>query len=274
MKTGYDTTSVAITACSSVMGVIIPPSIMMVVWEARCPYLSVGFFWLCRARPDRHLHDGYCSHLCQGSQLPDLSTASPQGVPSGPRKIRFRLSNSGHYRQCDRGGLFTPTEASVVAVIYSAILGAIVYRTIAPKEFPGVLYNSARLVAISLFVSEPLPLLVCSPIFVSCACGLHLWIWHQYATTGFLIALSFRHCVAYRCHPRDYNSRHDPSPFAESVGMHPIHFAIIGVISLAFGLVTLPTAFAFSFLAHRERAAPKALKDVATLLLPCSSSSD
>ena len=30
------------------------------------------------------------------------------------------------------------------------------------------------------------------------------------------------------------------APLAESVGMHPIHFAIIGVISIAYGLVTPP----------------------------------
>jgi TRAP-type C4-dicarboxylate transport system permease large subunit len=30
------------------------------------------------------------------------------------------------------------------------------------------------------------------------------------------------------------------APMAQSVGMHPIHFAIIGVISIAYGLVTPP----------------------------------
>ena len=32
------------------------------------------------------------------------------------------------------------------------------------------------------------------------------------------------------------------APLAESVGMQPVHFAIIGVISISFGLVTPPTA--------------------------------
>ena len=29
-------------------------------------------------------------------------------------------------------------------------------------------------------------------------------------------------------------------PLAESVGMHPVHFAIVGIVSLAFGLITPP----------------------------------
>ncbi len=43
-KQGYDTSfSVAITACSSVMGVIIPPSIMMIVWEGSCRFRLADF---------------------------------------------------------------------------------------------------------------------------------------------------------------------------------------------------------------------------------------
>ena len=58
-------------------------------------------------------------------------------------------------------------------------------------------------------------------------------------------------------------------PLAESVGMHPIHFAIIGVISLAFGLVTPPYGLCLLISCSiGEIAVSKALKDVATLLLP------
>jgi TRAP-type C4-dicarboxylate transport system permease large subunit len=49
------------------------------------------------------------------------------------------------------GGLFTPTEASVVAVTYALFLGAVVYRTVGLRELPKVLYESARFAAISLF---------------------------------------------------------------------------------------------------------------------------
>ena len=49
------------------------------------------------------------------------------------------------------GGLFTPTEASVVAVLYAMLLGGIIYRSISFKELRHTLYDSARFAAIALF---------------------------------------------------------------------------------------------------------------------------
>src|SRR5690606_7935151 len=49
------------------------------------------------------------------------------------------------------GGFFTPTEASVVAVLYSLVLGAIVYRSVKLHELPRILYDSGRFAALSLF---------------------------------------------------------------------------------------------------------------------------
>ena len=48
-------------------------------------------------------------------------------------------------------GFFTPTEASVIAVLYSLILGLVIYHTITIGDIPKVLYDSARFAAISLF---------------------------------------------------------------------------------------------------------------------------
>jgi TRAP-type C4-dicarboxylate transport system permease large subunit len=59
------------------------------------------------------------------------------------------------------------------------------------------------------------------------------------------------------------------APLAASVGMHPVHFAIIGVISVAFGLVTPPyglcllIASALGGITVRQ-----AMRDVLVLLLP------
>jgi hypothetical protein len=59
------------------------------------------------------------------------------------------------------------------------------------------------------------------------------------------------------------------APLADSVGMHPIHFAIIGVMSIAFGLVTPPyglcllIACALGKVTIRE-----VIKDVLVLLMP------
>jgi TRAP-type C4-dicarboxylate transport system permease large subunit len=59
------------------------------------------------------------------------------------------------------------------------------------------------------------------------------------------------------------------APLAASVGMHPVHFAIIGVISVAFGLVTPPyglcllIASSLGGITMRE-----AMRDTTILLMP------
>ena len=42
------------------------------------------------------------------------------------------------------GGLFTPTEASAIAVLYSLALGALIYKTVGLDRIPRVFYDSAR----------------------------------------------------------------------------------------------------------------------------------
>jgi TRAP-type C4-dicarboxylate transport system permease large subunit len=55
----------------------------------------------------------------------------------------------------------------------------------------------------------------------------------------------------------------------EAVGMHPIHFAIIGVISLAFGLVTPPYGLCLLIACSvGEIKLVDALRDVAIILVP------
>jgi TRAP-type C4-dicarboxylate transport system permease large subunit len=58
-------------------------------------------------------------------------------------------------------------------------------------------------------------------------------------------------------------------PVTQSVGMHPIHFAIIGVMSLAFGLVTPPYGLCLLIAASIGKIRMvDALRDVAIILLP------
>jgi len=58
-------------------------------------------------------------------------------------------------------------------------------------------------------------------------------------------------------------------PLAEHVHMHPVHFAIIGVVSLAFGLVTPPYGLCLLIsCAIGEIEVADCIKDVAIILVP------
>ena len=275
-KQGYDTEfSVAITACSSVMGVIIPPSIMMVVWGGLMS-VSIGGLFLAGVVPGALIAIfmmGTVLLYAKARNYPIYQRASLNEFLQALGKSVFALVTPAIIVGGIVGGLFTPTEASVVAVIYSAILGGIVYRTIGPKEFPGVLYNSARLAAISLFCIGTasafgwlLAYFRVPQALVDFISGYGTSI----ATTGFLIALSFLVIGMFiDAIPAIIILGTILLPLANSVGMHPIHFAIIGVISLAFGLVTPPYGLCLLISCSiGEIAVSKVLKDVATLLLP------
>lgn len=50
-------------------------------------------------------------------------------------------------------GLFTPTEAAAIAVVYVAVLGVLVYRTLPVRELPEILISTARISGTILFIA-------------------------------------------------------------------------------------------------------------------------
>jgi tripartite ATP-independent transporter DctM subunit len=275
-KQGYDTSfSVAITACSSVMGVIIPPSILMIVWGGLMS-VSIGGLFLAGVVPGFLMAVFMMSTVLIYAKLrnyPIYQRASMKEFSQALGKAVFALVTPAIIVGGIVFGFFTPTEASVVAVVYSAILGGFIYRKIGLKEFPNVLYESARLAAISLFC-----------IGTASAFGFLLAYYKipeslvaflaDYGTgivaTGFLVAIAFLVIGMFiDAIPAIIILGTILLPVANKVGMHPIHFAIIGVISLAFGLVTPPYGLCLLISCSLGKIkVVDALKDVAIILVP------
>lgn len=275
-KQGYDSSfSVAITACSSVMGVIIPPSIMMIVWGGLMS-VSIGGLFLAGVLPGLAI-----AMLMMGTVL---VYAKSRGYPVYARASRGELLRAASEAILALvtpaiivggivGGLFTPTEASAVAVIYSAILGGMIYRTIKPREFPKVFYESARFASISLFcigTASAFGWLLAYFRIPQALVDTMAAIGAGPLATGFMIASAFLVVGMFiDAIPAIIVLGTVLLPLAESVGMHPIHFAMIGVIALAFGLVTPPYGLCLLIsCALGEIKMVDALKDVAIVLGP------
>ena len=275
-RQGYDPSfSVAITACSSVMGVIIPPSIMMIVWGGLMS-VSIGGLFMAGIVP------GIAIALFMLSTV--LVYAKRRNYPIYERASRrefLRALGSASLALVTPaiivggivGGFFTPTEASVIAVVYSAVLGGVIYRSIKPAQFPRVFYESARFAAISLFcigTASAFGWLLAyyrvpqALVDVMAAWGTGL------IATGFLIAASFLFVGMFiDAIPAIIILGTVLVPLANNVGMHPIHFAIIGVISLAFGLVTPPYGLCLLISCSLgEIRVVDSLKDVGIILIP------
>ncbi|OSP56007.1 TRAP transporter large permease [Pseudoruegeria sp. SK021] len=275
-KEGYDSSfAVAITACSSVMGVIIPPSILMVVWGGLMS-VSIGGLFLAGILP---------GVLIAGSQMLTVYIyAKRRGYPVHVRSTLIGLLTATLSASLALmtpliivggivGGFFTPTEASVVAVLYSLILGVVVYRSVTLRALPGILYDSARFSAITLFcIGTASAFGWCLAYFKIPAAlvaqieALGLGI----TGTGIMCALAFLLIGMFiDAIPAIIILGTVLYPVTVHVGMHPIHFAIIGVMSLAFGLVTPPYGLCLLIAASIGKIRlVDAMRDVIVILLP------
>ncbi|MGA0341238.1 MAG: TRAP transporter large permease [bacterium] len=275
-KQGFSTSfSVAITACSSVMGVIIPPSIMMVVWGGLMS-VSIGGLFLAGVVPGVLIAASQMLAVyiyaksnnyetTQRSNLKELFVALIQAIPPLMTPV---IIVGGIV-----GGIFTPTEASAVAVVYSLLLGVIGYRTLNLSKVVKAFYEAGRFSAVSLFC-----------VGTASAFG---WLLAYYkvplaiveflkpfgvgpVSTGLIIAGSFLFIGMFiDAIPAIIILGTVLLPLAQYAGIHDIHFAIIGVVSLAFGLVSPPYGLCLMIsCAIGEIKIIDALRDVFLILIP------
>lgn len=130
-------------------------------------------------------------------------------------------------------------------MLWSAFVGLFVYRSLTFRQVPAVLYDTARLASISLFCIGTASAFGWLLAYYRIPRAVVAWLAPfatDVTTAGFLMAFIFLviGCFIDDAIPAIIIVAPLLEPLARSVGMHPIHFAIIGVVSMAFGLVTPP----------------------------------
>ncbi len=141
-------------------------------------------------------------------------------------------------------GWFTATESAAAAVIYAAALSLIVYRQMGRKELWHALLETGRLSAIALFCVGTASvfgwLLAYFQIPKALLANVTEWGMGPIGV-GFFIVFVF---LVVGCFldaiPAIIIVGTTLLPLSQSVGMHPVSFAIISITALAFGLVTPP----------------------------------
>jgi C4-dicarboxylate transporter DctM subunit len=181
VKQGYSAPfSVAVTAVSSVIGVIIPPSILMVLY-AVATELSVGKMLLAGAVPGLTLGI---------SQMIVITWyAHKKNYPTGNGFQLKRVFSTGKTAILPMmvviiivggiyGGIFTPTEAAVIAVLYTFFLGFFVYRNLTFGDLKNLFIEAGIVGASGVFIltttyvfawiitSENVPRMIIDSIFV------------------------------------------------------------------------------------------------------------
>ena len=275
-KEGYDDSfSVAITAVSAVLAVIIPPSILMIVWGGILT-VSIGALFLAGIIP------GLLIGLVQMATV--HAYAKARGYPTYPRASWIELFKAmvvsvpalmtpfiivgGKIF-----GWFTATESACIAVLYAGVLSIFAYREVNLAGVYQALLDTGKFSAIILFCVGTASmfgwLLAYYQIPQALLAGVQSWGMGPIAT-GFFIALVF---LVVGCFldaiPAIIIVGTILQPLANAAGLDPVHFAMIGIVSLAFGLVTPP--YGLCLLIACSVAGIRvtdALKDVGIMLMP------
>jgi tripartite ATP-independent transporter DctM subunit len=276
VKEGYDLSfSVAVTAVSAVMAVIVPPSILMIVWGGIIS-TSIGALFIAGILP------GVLLCLVQMATVhayatirkypkypraswPELGKASLISIPALMTPV---IIIGGKVF-----GWFTATESACIAVLYSLILSLLVFREMGAKDMYLAFLDTGRLAGVALFCVGTASafgwLLAFYQIPKALLSEAVTWEMGQIGV-GFFIAGVF---LVVGCFldaiPAIIIVGTILEPLAKSVAMHPVHFALIGIVSLAFGLITPPYGLCLMIsCAIGNVRMTKVLKDVAIMLVP------
>jgi len=248
-KAGYDRSyAAALTASTAIVGPIIPPSIIMIIYALQDESVSVGTLFAAGILPGILIAVAMCLvnyHVSkkrnykgdgQTPPLREILITTWKAIPA----ILLPVVILGGMR----AGWFTPTEASVVAVFYALVCGKFVYRTLEWKMLPDILSRSALLSASVLIIIglsasfawvltiEGIPQQMAEWLI-----GMNLSPWM------FLIIVNvFLLLFGIFIEPLPGVMVLAPilAPVAIKLGVDPVHFAMIVIFNLTLGMITPP----------------------------------
>lgn len=248
-KAGYDRAyAAALTASTAIVGPIIPPSIIMIIYALQDEHVSVGAlfiagfipglliatamswvnWWVCRRRDFR-----------SDAPRPTGREMLMNTIKAVPALFLVVIILVGI-----RFGVFTPTEASVVAVFYALVCGKWVYGTLKWSALPGIAARSAMLTASVLFVvaasSAFAWVLTIEGVPQDLAQAIIGW---DLSPVTFLIAVNILLLLfGIFMEPLPGVTILVPilAPIAAALGIDPIHFAMVVIVNLTLGMITPP----------------------------------
>ena len=247
IKHGYPTSyAAALQATSAELGVIIPPSIPMILYGVSAE-VSIGELFIAGFGPGILISLAlmafvwvYCKIKGWGKN--DGDGRMPLGratLQAGWALLMPVIILGGIY-----GGVFTPTEASAVAVFYALIVGVVIYREIKVKDLYAILRKSALSSAVIMFIiaNAGLFAFLITRADVPDAIGRWLEAVLQ-SPTMFLLGVNaalFIIGMFIETSAAIIVLAPILAPVAMHFGVDPVHFGLIMVVNLAMGMITPP----------------------------------
>ena len=275
-KENYDEDfSIGVTAASSIIGPIIPPSIPFVIYGAAAG-VSIGGLFIGGILP------GLLMALTLFMMV--YITAKKRRYPLTKRasfKEGFRAFTSSFLALCTPiviiggiwGGFVTPTEAAFISIIYAFIVTIVVYKELTFSSIPGLMIETIKIVA--------------PAIMIVASANLFGWIMNYAKVDRYLIDILFsisqnKYVILLIINilllilgmflevvSAIMLLLPIIAPAVALLGVHPVHFGIILVINLMIGLLTPPVGFVLYVLSSAAKAPVyKVFRYIAPWIIP------
>lgn len=248
IRSGYSPSfSAALMGCAGAIGVIIPPSITFVVYGSIAD-TSIGDLFKAGVLPGLIMGAALIiAALIIGrkSDLKSLPKASGLERWSAFKDAFWGLLMPVIILGGIYGGIFTPTEAAAVAVVYGLFVGVFIYRTVHLKELWAILIDSASTTATVMFITASASLfayvltrarldVAISDALVNITGG-STFLFFLIVNIILLIAGCFLDSTSalYIFTPLFV-------PVAQALGIDLIHLGVVMIVNLAIGLFTPP----------------------------------
>lgn len=248
-RNGYDRSYAgALTAASAVVGPIIPPSIIMILYAMQDEAVSVGALFMAGILPGLLITCAMAAvnwHVCRKrgfrsrAPMPASREMLRTTLYALPALFLIVIIIGGI-----RAGIFTPTEASVIAVVYALLCGMFFYRSLKISQLPQIVLDAALLSAAILLILAGARafawVLIIESVPQSLAGAI---VAMELSPVLFLLMVNLLLLV--------FGLFMDPlpgvmilvpilAPIAAALGIDPVHFAIVVIVNLTIGLITPP----------------------------------
>jgi C4-dicarboxylate transporter DctM subunit len=142
------------------------------------------------------------------------------------------------------GGVFTPTEASAVAVFYALLVGTLIYREIKPRELYAVLKKSVISSSVIMFIIANAGLFAFLITRAGVPEAIGHWLQEVLKTPAYFLlgvnAALFVIGMFIETSAAIIVLAPILAPVAVHFGIDPVHFGLIMVVNLALGMITPP----------------------------------
>jgi C4-dicarboxylate transporter DctM subunit len=235
-----------VIATSGALGILIPPSIVMVMYSV-ATNTSVGALFMAGVIPGLALAGvlgGVTWYRAKKFNYPRQPKAT-----WGERWVSFRKAfwglllivvvMGGIYT-----GIFTPTEAAAMSAVYAFICAVFIYRDLGMKDVPKVLLNSANMSAMLLYIITNAVLFSFIMTNENIPQALADWmLGNGLGVITFLLAVNVILLLAGNfMEPSSIVLIFAPIlfPVAMALGIHPVHFGILMVVNMEVGMCHPP----------------------------------